>query len=163
MATFTPDSTGRLVATAGPPLHIPGLQSITGSVLDAASAKTMAAQQTQAAAAKSLGVGQRGSGRRKFWHGGAANPNAQIPYLPEAGTIQGVSHETNHLNGVNTLNQIRADGIYDQHINATPIQLAGRRLRKTKRKANGRRHNRTHRGKRSKSSRGRRGSRRTRK
>jgi hypothetical protein len=163
MATFTPDSTGRLVATSGPPLHIPPLQSITGSVLDAASAKTMSAQQTQAEAARFLGVGQRGAGKRKFWHGGAANLNAQIPYLPQAGTIKGVSHEMNHLNGVNTLNQIRADKVYDQHINATPIQLAGRRLRKTKRKANGRRNNRTYRGKRSKSSRSRRRSSRNRK
>ena len=53
MATFTTDSTGRLIATAGPPLHIPPTQNITGSLIDAASAKTMAAQETLANAVKS--------------------------------------------------------------------------------------------------------------
>jgi hypothetical protein len=153
MATFTTDGTGRLIATAGPPLHIPPTQHITGSFIDAATAKTLAAQQVVSEAAKSLGIGQRGSGRHsRKWRGGAVNLNAQIPFLPEAGTIRGVSHETNHLTSVNNLNQIRADGIYDQHINAAPYQVAGRKLRKTKRKSNGSRHHRTHRRKRSKSS-----------
>ena len=150
MATFTTDSTGRLIATAGPPLHIPPTQNITGSLIDAASAKTMAAQETLANAVKSLGAGQKGAGRRKKRRGGAVTLNAQVPMLPEAGTIKGISHETNHINAVDTLNQIRADGVYEQHINAQPIQVAGR-LRKTRRKTNGSRHHRTHRRKHRKS------------
>jgi len=152
MATFTTDGSGRLVATAGPALHIPPTQNVTGSLIDAAASKTMAAQQTLANAVKSLGAGQKGAGkRRKTRKGGAVNLNAQVPMLPEAGTIKGVSHETNHINAVDTLNQIRADGIYDQHINAQPYQVAGR-VRKTKRKSNGSRHHRTHRRKHRKSS-----------
>ena len=155
MATFTADSTGRMIATAGPALHIPPPQTITGSLIDAASAKTLAAQQTQASAARALGVGQRAGSRRKMrkmrkMRGGAVNLNAQVPYIPEAGSIRGVSHETNHLTAVNNLNQIRADAVYDTQINASPLQVAGR-ARKTRRKANGRRDNRTHRRKRGKS------------
>lgn len=148
MATFTTDTSGRIVATAGPPLFVPPTQNITGSAIDAASAKTLQSQATAASAAKALGVGQKG-GRRKTRRRGGANLNAQVPYIPEAGTIKGVSHETNHLNAVNTLNQLKADSIYDQHINAKPMQVAGRR-RKTRRKSNGRRRNGTHRRKRSK-------------
>jgi hypothetical protein len=153
MATFTTDGSGRLVATAGPALHIPPTQNITGSLIDAAASKTMAAQQTLSNAVKSLGAGQKGAGKRRRRtrrRGGAVNLNAQVPMLPEAGTIKGVSHETNHITAVDTLNQIRADGIYDQHINAQPYQVAGR-LRKTKRKSNGGRHHRTNRRKHRKS------------
>jgi hypothetical protein len=161
MATFTTDPSGRMVASSGPALHIPPTQHLTGSLIEAASTKTLASQAQNAAASQSLGAGIKGAGRRK--RGGAQNLNATIPYIPEAGTISGVSHTANHLNAVNNLNQLRADAIYDQHINAQPYQVAGRKIRKTKRKANGSRHNRTHRRKRSKSSRNRRGSRRSRK
>jgi hypothetical protein len=137
-------------------------------MIDAASAKTLAAQQTQASAARALGVGQRagsrraGSRRKSKRRGGAVNLNAQVPYIPEAGSIRGVSHETNHLTAVNNLNQIRADAVYDSQINAAPLQVAGR-ARKTRRKANGRSHNRTHRRKRGKPAGGRRRRSRTRK
>ncbi len=170
MATFTADSTGRMIATAGPALHLPPTQSITGSMIDAASAKTLAAQQTQASAARALGVGQRAGSRRarkmrtrkSKRRGGAVNLNAQVPYIPEAGSIRGVSHETNHITAVNNLNQIRADAVYDSQINAAPLQVAGR-ARKTRRKANGRSNNRTHRRKRGKPAGGRRRRSRTRK
>lgn len=161
MATFTPDATGRLVVTQGPPLHVPPTQHVTGSFIDAASSKTLASQAQQAAAYKSLGAGVRG-GKRKARRGGAVNLNAQVPYLPEAGTIRGVSHETNHLNAVNNLNQIRADASYDSQIHAPAYQVAGKR-RKTARKSNGRRHKRTHRRNSRKSSHHRRGRRSTRK
>lgn len=149
MATFTTDATGRLVATAGPKVYIPPTQSISGSAIDAASSKTLADQATSAAASKALGVGQKGASRRRR-RGGSTNMNAQVPLLPEAGTIKGVSHETNHLNAVNNLNQLKADSVYDSQINAPAMQVAGRK-RKTKRKSNGGRHRRTHRGKHRKS------------
>lgn len=154
MATFTTDSTGRLVASAGPKMYIPPTQNISGSAIDAASSKTLADQATAAQASKTLGVGQKGASRRRGRRtrrrrGGAApNLNAQVPILPEAGTIKGVSHETNHLNAVNTLNQLKADAVYDSAINAPPVKLGGR---KTKRKSNGGRKHRTHRGKHRKS------------
>jgi len=148
MATFTTDAAGRLVASAGPKMYIPPTQSISGSAIDAASSKTLADQATAAQAAKTLGVGQKGASRRRRRRGGAVNLNAQVPILPEAGTIKGVSHETNHLNAVNTLNQLKADAVYDSAINAPPMKLGGR---KTKRKSNGRRKHRTNRRKHSKS------------
>jgi len=128
-------------------MYLPPTQNITGSAIDAASSKTLADQATAASASKTLGVGQKGARRRRR-RGGAVNLNAQVPLLPEAGTIKGVSHETNHLNAVNTLNQLKADAVYDSQINAPPIQLGGR---KTKRKSNGRRKHRTNRRKHSKS------------
>jgi len=146
MATFTTDTNGRLVASSAPKMYVPPTQSIKGSAIDAASSKTLADQATAANASKMLGVGQKGARRRR---GGAVNLNAQIPILPEAGTIKGVSHETNHLNAVNTLNQLKADAVYDSAINAPPVRLGGR---KTKRKSNGRRKRRTHRRKHRKSS-----------
>lgn len=161
MATFTPDATGRFIVTQGPPLHIPPTQHVTGSFIDAASSKTLASQAQQVAAYKSLGAGIRG-GKRRTKRGGAVNMNAQVPYLPEAGTIQGVSHETNHLTAVNNLNQIRADASYDSQIHAPAYQVAGKR-RKTVRKSNGRRHKRSHRGHSRKSTHHRRGRRSSRK
>lgn len=147
MATFTTDTVGRLIASAPPKMYIPPTQNISGSAIDAASSKTLSDQSTAAQAAKTLGVGQKGARRRR--RGGAVNLNAQVPILPEAGTIKGVSHETNHLNAVNTLNQLKADAVYDSAIKAAPVRLGGR---KTKRKHNGRRKRRTHRRKHSKSS-----------
>jgi len=159
MATFTTDQSGRIIATAGPKIYTPPTQSIKGSAIDAASSKTLADQTTSAAASRTLGVGQKGARRtRKRRRGGAANLNAQIPSLPEAGTIKGVSHETNHLNAVNTLNQLKADSVYDSQINAPAMQVAGRK-RKTRRKSNGGRHHRTHRRKHRKHTRRCRGSR----
>lgn len=167
MATFTTDASGRLVASAPPKMYIPPTQNISGSAIDAASSKTLADQATAAAASKALGVGQKGASRRRRKHsrkhsrkhrntrrGGAApNLNAQVPILPEAGTIKGVSHETNHLNATNTLNQLKADAVYDSQINAPPVKLGGR-------KNNGSRKRRTHRRKHGKSSHRSRGTRR---
>jgi hypothetical protein len=156
------------IIPARPPLHTPPLQHLEGSALDVASSKTIATQQLQAAASKSLGAGQKGSSRTKRHRkrGGATNMNAQIPDLPEGGTIKGVSHTQNHLDGVNNLNQIRADKVGDALINAQPIQLGGLLMkkapgvyvlhntkRKRKTKKHGRRSHRTHRRKHNSSSR----------
>jgi len=143
---------GQIIATGGPPLANGYVQKIEGSPLDAAAAKTLATQASQVAASKSLGVGQKGSSRRRRHRGGAVNLNASIPSIPEAGTIKGVSHETNHLNAVNNLNQLRADKIYDGLINAQPIKLTGGTKKRSRKTKHGRRRNRTHRGKRNKHS-----------
>jgi hypothetical protein len=127
-----------------PQLHIPQHSNITGSPIDAASARTIAAQTTQAATARSLGVGQKGSGRKRRYRGGttAQNLNVVPPAIPTANSINGVSPIENHIKAVNTLNQIRASGMFDGTSKMAPIQMAGT---KRKRRTNGRRRYRTHR------------------
>jgi hypothetical protein len=120
---------GQIIVNQGPPLHTGFIQHIQGSPLEVAAAKTMTAQASQAAAAKSLGAGQKGSSRKRRKQRGGVNLNANIPSIPEAGTIPGVSHTQNHLNAVNNLNQIRSDQVYDGLVNATPIKMGGFRLR----------------------------------
>ncbi len=168
MATFTVGPDGQMIASEGPPLHLGYTQNISGGILEAASSKTIASQQLQSDAAKNLGAGQKGSGRRKtlrkskskrgkslrgkpsLWRGGATpNLNVNIVELPTANSIDGVSHETNHINAVDNLNQLRANSLYDGLANATPRMVGGKNKGKAK---NGSRHNRTHRRKRSKSS-----------
>jgi hypothetical protein len=130
---------------SGPPLHTGFTQQITGTPIDAAAAKTLAANARQVATAKSMGAGQKGASRRhkKRRMRGGVNLNASIPSVPEAGSIPGVSHAQNHLDAVNNLNQIRADKVYDGLHNATPRSMGGKRSRKVKK--NGRSHKRTNR------------------
>ena len=133
-----------------PPMHIPGQQSITGSALEAASAKTLASNAALAATAKSMGAGQKGSGRRKKRKGGAApNLNAHLPIIPEAGTIKGVSGAGVHLANVNNLNAIRFGAVGDKLLNAQPYDptptKGGRRTKRHRKAKNGRDHKRTHR------------------
>lgn len=148
-----------------PALHTPPIQDLEGSALEAASRTTIESNTKLAEAARSLGAGQKGASRkrktRKAKRGGA-NLNAKIPDLPEAGTIRGVSHAQNHLDGVNNLNQLRYDAIGDKDIHAQPIQLGGKgKKRSRKAKKHGRSRNRTHRGRNSKSTHRRRGRRST--
>ena len=119
---------GQIIINSGPPLHAGFIQHIQGSPLEAAAAKTMAAQQSQIAAAKALGAGQKGASRKRKMKGGV-NLNANIPSVPEAGSIPGVSHAQNHLNAVNNLNQLRHDQVYDGLAGATPIKMGGFRMR----------------------------------
>jgi hypothetical protein len=152
MATFTTLSNGQQIATDGPALHLGFKQTgIPGGVLNAASQKTITGFQQQAAAAKALGAGQKGSSRRRRRYrkrGGAAlNLNANIPDIPTANSIPGVSHANTHIASVNNLNNARWSGIYDKTINMAPIQVKGgtkKRKSKSKRR-HGRRSNRTHR------------------
>jgi hypothetical protein len=144
-----------------PPLHIPPHANITGSPIDAASTATINAQNTQAATAKALGVGQKGSSRRKRLRGGLTltqNLNVVPPNIPTANTYPGVTTIGNHIKAVDTLNQIRASGMFDTTSKMPPIQVAGT---KRKRKTNGRRRYRTHRRRNSKSTHRRRRSRRS--
>jgi hypothetical protein len=120
---------GQIIVNSGPPLHTGFVQNIHGSPLEAAAAKTLAAQANQVAAAKALGAGQKGASRKRRRMRGGVNLTANIPSIPEAGTIQGVSHAQNHLNAINNLNQIRADQVYDGLVNATPIKMGGFRFR----------------------------------
>jgi hypothetical protein len=130
-----------------PALHIPSVQHLEGSPLEAASARTLESNARLAETAKSMGAGQKGSARRRR-KGGAVNMNAQIPSLPEAGTISGVSHAQNHLRNVDNLNQLRADASGDKLMNAQPYDphvKGGRRTKRHRKAKNGRRSNRTHR------------------
>jgi hypothetical protein len=132
-----------------PALHIPSVQNLQGSPLEAASAKTLESNAKLAEAARSMGAGQKGSARRrKKMKGGLVNLNAQIPSLPEAGTIPGVSHAQNHMRNVDNLNQLRADASGDKLMNAQPYDphvKGGRRTKRHRKAKNGRRSNRTHR------------------
>lgn len=138
----TVTTSGQILVNSGPPLHTGFTQNITGTPIDAAAAKTLAAHAQQVATAKAMGAGQKGSSRKRRMRGGT-NLNASIPSIPEAGTIPGVSHVQNHLDAVNNLNQIRADQVYDGLHNATPRAVGGKRSRKVKK--HGRSHKRTHR------------------
>lgn len=138
---------GQIIINQGPPLHTGFTQNITGTPIDAAANRTLAAQAQQVAAAKSLGAGQKGSSRRKRTRRnrmrGGVDLTAKIPSLPSANSIPGVSNENNHMNAVNNLNQIRADKVYDGLHSATPRTVGGKRSRKAKK--HGRSHKRTHR------------------
>lgn len=141
------------------PMYIPPHQNVEGGIQNAAANKTMVSQAKAAEIAKSLGAGQKGSSRRR---GGAVN--AAPMNVPTANSIPGVSASQNHINGVNLLNQFKADRVYDGLITATPRQVAGFRMRdeskygakrktiKRVTKKHGRRSNRTHRRKHRKSS-----------
>ena len=131
---------GRIFPTA-PALFKDPVSNMRGSALDVASAITIKGFQSQAAAAHSLGAGQKGASRKK--RGGAANLNAHIHDLPEGGTISGVSHAGNHLNAVNHLNQIRADKIGDQLINSQPILLGGKKHGRSRKRTHRRKRRRT--------------------
>lgn len=163
----TTDASGRILITQGPALHTGFIQRLSGSPIDAATSKTLSTISTQATASRAMGVGQKGARRRRsrsssHMHlrrrrsrvsrrrGGAVNLHANIPQIPEAGTIAGVSVSQNHLNNVNTLNQIRADKVYDSLINSPAIQRAGRREQMCG-SGNGRSRKRTHRRKHRKS------------
>ena len=138
----TVTGSGQIIVNQAPTPHLGFTQHITGSPIDAAANKTLAAGAQQAAAAKAMGVGQKGSSRKRRMRGGT-NWNANIPAgVPEAGTIPGVSHASVHLGGVDNLNQTRANGVYDSFHNATPRAVGGKRSRKVKK--NGRSHKRTH-------------------
>jgi hypothetical protein len=143
-----------------PPLHIPPHANITGSPIDAASAATIAAQNSQAATARALGVGQKGSSRKRLRGGVTLTQNLNVvpPNIPTANTYPGISPIDNHIKAVDTLNQIRASGMFDTTSKMAPIQVAGT---KRKRKTNGRRRYRTHRRRNSKSTHRRRRSRRS--
>jgi len=137
----TVTSSGQIIVNQAPAPHLGFTQQITGTPIDAAANKTLAAHAQQVATAQAMGAGQKGSSRKRRMRGGM-NWNASIPSVPEAGTIPGVSHAQNHLDAVNNLNQIRADKVYDGLHNATPKAVGGKRSRKVKK--NGRSNKRTH-------------------
>jgi hypothetical protein len=131
-----------------PQLHIPSVQRLQGSPLEAASARTLESNARLAETAKSMGAGQKGARRKKKGGAPPVNMNAQIPSLPEAGTISGVSHAQNHLRNVDNLNQLRADASGDKLMNAQPYDphvKGGRRTKRHRKAKNGRSSNRTHR------------------
>ncbi len=125
--TVDPTS-GKIIITAPPPNHPGFMQNITGGLIDAASSKTSTSIAEQASHAKAFGVNMRGSGRkRRFTMKGGQD--AMIPTIPEAHSIPGISHTSVHMNAMNTLNQLKADGAYDNLLNATPYKTGGFRFR----------------------------------
>ena len=142
MASFTAGPDGAMIATSGPPLHVPAAQSVTGGIIEAATAKTGTSRAEAAAAFKNLGGGQKG-GRRRRMKGGSVN----VPptNLPSANSIPGVSHEGVMKSGVDTLNQIKASASYDGLRGSAAKLVGGRKKRSRKTKKNGRKHKRTHR------------------
>jgi hypothetical protein len=85
--------------------------------------------------------------------------NVSMSKLPEANTIQGVSHESVHIDAVNNLNKLLADSAGDKLGNAQAFDVNGGK--RTRRKLNGRRNNRSRRRRNNKSSTRRRRSRRS--
>ena len=148
----TTGSDGRILINEGPELHTGFKQTgIAGGPINAASAKTIGSINQHAAAARAMGAGQKGSSRRnrkRRHRGGSSNLNANIPEIPTANSIPGVSHADTHVKGVDNLNSARYAGIYDKLINAQPVQVKGgakKRRNKSKKRKNGRRSKRTHR------------------
>jgi hypothetical protein len=144
MASFVTGTDGKIMATSAPAVSKGFTQNISGSPIDAAASKTIASQAQQAQATKALGAGQKGSSRRRRRHKGGSQ---SIPKIPEGGTIPGVSFAGNHVKAIDTLNQLRADKVYDGLINAPAVKVgSSRKKRRTKsKKRHGGRHNRTHR------------------
>jgi hypothetical protein len=141
---------GRIIENQYPAHAEMHIQKITGSPVDAAVSRNMAATSAQASASLSLGAGQRGSSRkrkRRKLRGGQAG-HVVPPMIPTAGTIPGINPANNHERAGNLLAQVKADSAYDKYIEATPIKLGGRK-KKTKTKRNGRNSKRNHRRKRS--------------
>lgn len=149
-------TTGKITITAPPPNHPGFTQNIQGGLIDASAAKTASSIAEQASHARALGATMRGSGRRfKFMRGGSNDAN--IPILPEAGSIPGVSNDGVHLKLMDNLNQMKANAVYDSLANAPPAKVGGFRLRgdtqvetggrkrRRKTKKNGRSKHRTHR------------------
>lgn len=128
MASFTTLPNGQQVVAQPPPLKFGFTQNIEGGVIDAAAKSTINAQQNQVAASKALGVGQKGSSRRRK-HKKRGGAYVSPLFMPTANSIKGVSALQNHINLTNTHNQIVADKSYDALQNAPPIQLGGFRLR----------------------------------
>ena len=122
-------TTGKIIITAPPPNHPGFMQNITGGLIDAASAKTSASIAEQASHAKAFGVTMRGSGRKRRFTMKAGGADANVPMMPEAHSIPGISAANVHMNAMNTLNQLKADGAYDTLLNATPYKVGGFRLR----------------------------------
>ena len=157
----TTTNAGQILPDA-PAMHIPGVQEIGGSALQAASEKTLASNAALAATAKHMGAGQKGAGKRK--QRGGQNLNAHLPIIPEGGSIKGVSSANNHLANVDNLNQIRAGAMYDKLHSETPYdppKIGGRRTKRKRKAKNGRSNKRTNRRRSRKSSSHRRRSRRT--
>jgi hypothetical protein len=154
------------------------LQEVSGSIAQAAAAKTAADQAEHAAAFTALGAGQKGSGHRKTrkgrgrkLRGGAA---VQPMNIPTAGSVPGQNPTDIAQKSVELRAQLAASRSYDSLANAQPREVTSadlkggfrlrdaedlypgsgtqsdsKRKRKTKKK-HGRGHRRTHRGKRRK-------------
>ena len=131
--------------------QIPLAQKVQGSLIDAASSKTVSSMQASAAASKALGAGQKGSGRtkRRRRKGGAAPINMNVPrsILPSGNSVPGVDATAIHKNATDLHNQLIADSAGDKLANAQAMQLGGRKKSKTRRvkKHHGRRSYRTYR------------------
>ena len=156
------------------------LQQVSGSIAQAAAAKTAADQEAQAAAFTALGAGQKGSGRRRTRKGRGrkmrGGEKVQPMNIPTAGSVPGQNPTDIAQKAVEQLAGLKAARAYDGLADATPRDVksadldlkGGFRLRdaedlypgsgtqsdsKRKRKTkkkHGRGHRRTHRGKRRK-------------
>jgi len=130
------------ITPAAPPIFTPTPLKQEGSAIEAAANKTLANNAAQVALSKALGVGQKGSGRRRRTRGGS-NMNVTLTPLPTADS-GGATHEDVHIKNVDNLNQLRSNGAGDKLINAQPYhpaKLGGKRTRR--RVKHGRRDNRT--------------------
>jgi len=145
---------------AGPvSLYTPPDQHIEGGPLAAAARTTIEGQQQESLTAHELGAGQSG-GKHKKKKKQKGGLNAYVPQLPEAHTIDGISHENVAIDAVDILNKLNADAAYDT-ARTLPAYEAKSGGKRTRRKLNGRHHRRTRRRRNHKSSSHRRRSRRS--
>ena len=103
------------------------LPQISGSIAQAAAAKTAADSAQQAETAKALGAGQKGSGRRRTrkgrgrkMRGGAA---VQPVNIPTANSVAGQDPGKVAQGAVEALAQLKASAAYDQFAKATPMAV----------------------------------------
>lgn len=154
------------------------LQQVSGSIAQAAAAKTAADQAEHAAAFTALGAGQKGSGRHRTRKGRGrkmrGGEKVQPMNIPTAGSVPGQNPTDIAQRTVEQLAALKAARAYDGLADAQPrdvssavvkggfrlrdaeelypgsgTQSDSKRKRKTKKK-HGRGHRRTHRGKRRK-------------
>lgn len=125
-------------------MYTPPAQNVPGGPLNAAADVTISERQRQIDVAQKMGAGQKGGRKRKMKRGGATL-NAPSSLLPTASSIPGVDPTNSHIKAVDTLNAIRAAAAGDKLANAAPYYPAKTGGKRTKRRANGRRSNRTHR------------------
>ena len=154
------------------------LPEISGSIAQAAAAKTAADSALQVATTQALGAGQKGSGRRRTRKGRGrkmrGGASVQPVNIPTANSVPGQNPTDIAQKAVEQLAALKAAGSYDKFVGAQPMQVTPgalkggfvlrgaedlypgsgtqsdtKRKRKTKKK-HGRRNRRTRRGKRSK-------------
>jgi hypothetical protein len=152
-----PSETGRIIPAQVGPHKDPAPAVIKGGILEHVTGGVLASQASAASNARHLGAGMKGGRKHR---GGGTIGAINLPLLPTAGSIAGVSHAKVHEQGGNINAQMKAlnANMSSALLKAPPVQLGGRKT--YRKRSNGRgssRHRRRRRTRRNHSSRRRRG------